>query len=174
MKKEIATFKINSRSYEAIITPNMTLSELLREKLDLTGTKYACGVGECGSCTVLVDGKPTLSCSTLAIAVRNKDILTIEGLARGTELHPIQQAFIDSGAMQCGFCSPGMILSAKALLDENANANEAEIKEAIAGNLCRCTGYVQIIDSIKSVSGYYRQEEPQVVAWKTEEGDRGE
>lgn len=148
MKKEIATFKINGRSYEAIITPNMTLSELLREKLDLTGTKYACGVGECGSCTVLVDGKPALSCSTLAIAVRNKDILTIEGLARGTELHPIQQAFIDTGAMQCGFCSPGMIMMSKALLDENPKPTREEVKEGLGGNLCRCTGYVKIIDAV--------------------------
>jgi carbon-monoxide dehydrogenase small subunit len=152
MKKEIATFKINGRSYEAIITPNMTLSELLREKLDLTGTKYACGVGECGSCTVLVDGKPTLSCSTLAIAVRNKDILTIEGLARGTELHPIQQAFIDTGAMQCGFCSPGMIMMSKSLLDENPKPTREEVKEGLGGNLCRCTGYVKIIDAVMAAA----------------------
>jgi len=152
VKKEIATFKINGRSYEAIITPNMTLSELLREKLDLTGTKYACGVGECGSCTVLVDGKPALSCSTLAIAVRNKDILTIEGLARGTELHPIQQAFIDTGAMQCGFCSPGMILMSKALLDENPKPTREEVKEGLGGNLCRCTGYVKIIDAVMAAA----------------------
>ena len=152
MKKEIATFKINGRSYDAIITPNMTLSELLREKLDLTGTKYACGVGECGSCTVLVDGKPTLSCSTLAIAVRNKDILTIEGLAKGTELHPIQQAFIDSGAMQCGFCSPGMIMMAKALLEENPKPTRDEVKEGLGGNLCRCTGYVKIIDAVMAAA----------------------
>ena len=152
MKKEIATFKINGRSYEAIITPNMTLSELLREKLDLTGTKYACGVGECGSCTVLVDGKPALSCSTLAIAVRNKDILTIEGLARGTELHPIQQAFIDTGAMQCGFCSPGMIMMSKALLDENPKPTREEVKEGLGGNLCRCTGYVKIIDAVMAAA----------------------
>ena len=152
MKKEIATFKINGRSYEAIITPNMTLSELLREKLDLTGTKYACGVGECGSCTVLVDGKPALSCSTLAIAVRNKDILTIEGLADGTRLHPIQQAFIDAGAIQCGFCSPGMIMMTKALLDENPKPTREEVKEGIGGNLCRCTGYVKIIDAVMAAA----------------------
>jgi carbon-monoxide dehydrogenase small subunit len=157
MKKEIATFKINGRSYEAIITPNMTLSELLREKLDLTGTKYACGVGECGSCTVLVDGKPTLSCSTLAIAVRNKDILTIEGLAKGTELHPIQQAFIDTGAMQCGFCSPGMIMMSKALLDENPKPTREEVKEGLGGNLCRCTGYVKIIDAVMAAAETMRK-----------------
>ena len=157
MKKEIATFKINGRPYEAIITPNMTLSELIREKLDLTGTKYACGVGECGACTVLVDGKPTLSCSTLAIAVRNKDILTIEGLAKGTELHPIQQAFIDTGAMQCGFCSPGMIMMSKALLDENPNPTREEVKEGLGGNLCRCTGYVKIIDAVMAAAETMRK-----------------
>jgi carbon-monoxide dehydrogenase small subunit len=157
MKKEIATFKINGRSYEAIITPNMTLSELIREKLDLTGTKYACGVGECGACTVLVDGKPTLSCSTLAIAVRNKDILTIEGLAKGTELHPIQQAFIDTGAMQCGFCSPGMIMMSKALLEENPKPTREEVKEGLGGNLCRCTGYVKIIDAVMAAAETMRK-----------------
>jgi carbon-monoxide dehydrogenase small subunit len=111
----------------------------------------------------------------LAAEIDGRELLTIEGLASedGT-LHPIQKAFVENGGIQCGFCSPGMILSAKALLEENSNANEDDIKEAIAGNLCRCTGYVQIIDSIKSVSGYYQQEQPQIVAWKTEEGDRGE
>ena len=157
MKKEMATFKINGRSYEVIITPNMTLSELLREQLDLTGTKLSCGVGECGSCTVLVDGKPTLSCSTLAIAVRDNDILTIEGLAKGTVLHPIQQAFIDKGAMQCGFCTPGMILMAKALMDENPKPTRQEVKEGLSGNLCRCTGYVKIVDAVMAVAETMRK-----------------
>lgn len=148
MKKGIANFKINGRSYEVIITSNMTLSELLRGPLDLTGTKHACEVGQCGSCTVLVDGKPTLACSTLAIAVRDKDILTIEGLSRGTQLHPLQQAFIDTGAIQCGFCTPGMILMGKAFLDENPNPTRQEVKEGLGGNLCRCTGYVKIIDAV--------------------------
>ncbi len=157
MRKEIATFKINGRAYEAIITPNITLAELLREKLDLTGTKCACGVGECGSCTILVDGKPALSCSTLAIAVRNRDILTIEGLARGTELHPIQQAFIDNGAIQCGFCSSGMIMMAKALLAENPQPTREEVKEGLGGNLCRCTGYVKIIDAVMAAAETMRK-----------------
>ena len=109
----------------------MTLSELLRNQLKLTGTKNACGVGECGSCTVLVEGKPTLSCSTLAIAVRDKDILTIEGLATGAKLHPLQQAFVDEGAVQCGFCTPGMIMTAKALLDENPNPSRDEVKASM-------------------------------------------
>ncbi|MBW2609482.1 MAG: (2Fe-2S)-binding protein [Deltaproteobacteria bacterium] len=148
MKKEIAKFTINDRPYELLVESNVTLAELLREQLDLTGTKCACGVGECGSCTVLIDGKPTLSCSTLAIAVREKDILTIESLATREGLHPIQQAFIDHGAIQCGFCTPGMIMMTKALLDENPDPTEQEVKEGIGGNLCRCTGYVKIVDGI--------------------------
>ena len=148
MKKEIANFVINDRPYELLIEPNITLAELLRDQLDLTGTKCSCGVAECGSCTVLVEGKPTLSCSTLAMAVRDKDILTIEGLAKGNVLHPIQQAFIDYGAIQCGFCTPGMILTAKALLDENPAPSEQEVKEGLGGNLCRCTGYVKIIEAV--------------------------
>lgn len=157
MKREIANFKINGRPYEVLITPNMTLSEVLREQLDLTGTKLGCGVGECGSCTVLIDGKPMFSCSTLAIAVRNKDILTIEGLSKGTQLHPLQQTFINSGAIQCGFCTPGMIMTAKALLDENPNPTRQQVKEALGGNLCRCTGYVKIIDAVMAAAGMMRK-----------------
>lgn len=148
MKKEIVNFKVNGKSCKAIIEPYMLLVDVLRDKLGLTGTKYACGTGDCGACTVLVDGKPMLSCLTLAITVRDKNILTIEGLAEGTNLHPIQQAFIDNGAVQCGFCTPGMILSAKALLDENPNPTRDTVKTALAGNLCRCTGYVKIIDAV--------------------------
>ena len=157
MKKEIAKFKINGRFYEVIITPNMTLSELLRDQLDLTGTKHACEVGQCGSCTVLVAGKPTLSCSTLAISVRDKEVLTVEGLSQGTELHPLQQAFIDYGAIQCGFCTPGMILMAKALLDENSKPTRQEVKEGLGGNLCRCTGYVKIIDAVMAAAEAMRK-----------------
>ncbi len=157
MKKEIAKFTVNGRPYELLIGTNLTLAELLREHLDLTGTKCACGVGECGSCTVLVDGKPALSCSTLAIAVREKDIITIEGLAKGTTLHPLQQAFIDSGAIQCGFCTPGMILTAKSLLEENPNPTRLDVKEGLGGNLCRCTGYVKIIDAVLTAAGTMRK-----------------
>ena len=157
MEKEIANFRINGRSYEAIITPSTTLSELLRNQLNLTGTKTSCGVGECGSCTVLVDGKPTLSCSTLAIAVRDKVILTIEGLATGTRLHPLQQAFIDDGAVQCGFCTPGMIMTAMAFLDENPDPSRDDVKEGLGGNLCRCTGYVKIIDAVMSAAETMRK-----------------
>jgi len=157
VKKEIVEFRINGRSYEVVITPNMTLDELLREQLDLTGTKRACGVGQCGSCTVLVEGKPTLACSTLAIAVRDKEILTIEGLSKGTQLHPLQQAFIDQGAIQCGFCTPGMILMTKALLDENPSPTRQEVKEGLGGNLCRCTGYVKIIDAVLAAAETVRK-----------------
>lgn len=157
MKKEIATFKVNGRPYEVIITPSIILSELLREQLDLTGTKCACGVGECGSCTVLVDGVPTLSCSTLAISVRDKDILTIEGLANGKALHPLQHAFIETGAIQCGFCTSGMIMSATAFLEINPDPTSQEVKEGLGGNLCRCTGYVKIIDAVTSAAEFMRK-----------------
>ena len=148
MRKEIANFVVNGKPYEVIIEPHMLLVDVLRDKLGLTGTKYACGTGDCGACTVLVEGKPVLSCLTLAMTVRGKDILTIEGLVEGTTLHPIQQAFVDNGAVQCGFCTPGMILSAKALLNENPNPTRDEVEVALAGNLCRCTGYVKIVDAV--------------------------
>ena len=145
----VLDLNVNGEAHEIYIDgPHITLAEVLRDKLQLTGTKEACRCGECGSCTVLVDGKPFLSCSTLAVAVRGKSVTTIEGLAKGGKLHPVQQAFIDTGAIQCGFCSPGMILMGKALLDENPDPTEEEIKEQIGGNLCRCTGYVKIIEAI--------------------------
>ncbi|MCL5735691.1 MAG: (2Fe-2S)-binding protein [Actinobacteria bacterium] len=163
MKKQVLTFKVNGLSHDAIVTPNMTLSELLREELGLTGAKESCGVGECGACTVLVEGKPVLSCSALAIAARDKEILTIEGLAASVgkkpgELHPIQQAFVDYGAIQCGFCSPGMILMAKALLDENPGPTREEVQEGLGGNLCRCTGYVKIVDAVLAAADVLRKE----------------
>lgn len=157
MKQEIAKFKVNGRPYEVIITPNVTLSELLRERLDLTGTKCACGIGECGSCTVLVDGVPHLSCSTLAISVRDKDIQTIEGLAKGHMLHPLQQAFIEKGAIQCGFCTSGMIMGAISFLESNPDPTREEIKESLGGNLCRCTGYVKIIEAVTSAADFMRR-----------------
>jgi carbon-monoxide dehydrogenase small subunit len=174
MSREIS-FTFNGNRLTMAVEDHWTLLHLIREELGYTGTKEGCGSGECGACTVIVDGDAVNSCLYLAPAVDGKEVLTIEGLASedGT-LHPIQKAFVEHGGIQCGFCSPGMILSAKALLDENANATEDEIKDAIAGNLCRCTGYVQIINSIKSVSGHYQTEQPHVVAWKTEDGDRGE
>lgn len=148
MGAQLAKFIVNGTPRELIIEPHMTLLEVLRERVGLTGTKYGCGNGECGACTVLIDGKPTLACLTLAITVRDKNIVTIEGLAKGNVLHPIQKAFVDYGAIQCGFCTPGMILSAKALLDENPSPGKEDIKTGLAGNLCRCTGYVKIIDAV--------------------------
>ena len=174
MAREVS-FVFNGNQMRMSVEDHWTLLHLIREELGYTGTKEGCGSGECGACTVVVDGDAVNSCLYLAMEIDGKELLTIEGLAAGDgTLHPIQKAFIEKGGIQCGFCSPGMILSAKALLDENSNANEDEIKDAIAGNLCRCTGYVQIIDSIKAVSGHFQEEEPQVVAWKAEDGDRGE
>jgi carbon-monoxide dehydrogenase small subunit len=174
MAKEIS-FTFNGNQLKMVVEDHWTLLHLLREELGYTGTKEGCGSGECGACTVIVDGVAVNSCLYLAMEIDGKELVSIEGLATadGT-LHPIQKAFVEKGGIQCGFCSPGMIMSAKALLDENPSATENEIKDAIAGNICRCTGYVQIIDSIKSVSDYYREDKSQVVAWKTEEGDRGE
>ena len=173
MAREIA-FVFNGNKMNMVIEDHWTLLHLIREELGHTGTKEGCGSGECGACTVIVDGEAVNSCLYLAAEINGKKLLTIEGVAAadGT-LHPIQKSFVENGGIQCGFCSPGMIMSAKALLDKTANASEETIKEAIAGNLCRCTGYVQIIDSIKAVSGY-GEDEPHVVAFKAEDGDRGE
>lgn len=152
MAKEIATFSVNGCDYEVIIEPHVLLIDVLRDKLGLTGTKYACGAGDCGACTVLLDGKPSLSCLTLAVTARGKSITTIEGMTDGCELHPIQQAFIERGAIQCGFCTPGMILTTKALLDENPAPTRDDIKRGLAGNLCRCTGYVKIVDAVETAA----------------------
>ncbi|HNR51282.1 MAG TPA: (2Fe-2S)-binding protein [Deltaproteobacteria bacterium] len=147
MKKELINLTINGAPYELEVEPNLILNTLLRDRLGLTGTKISCGEGECGACTILVDGKPMLSCSMLAVAANGKNITTIEGLAKDGELHIIQKKFIEKGAIQCGYCSPGMILAVKALLDENPNPTSADVKKAIGGNLCRCTGYVKIVDA---------------------------
>jgi len=151
-EKETVNFIVNGKSYQLAIEPWQTLAEVLREHLDLTGTKVSCAMGECGLCTVLVDGKPTLSCCTLAITMRDKSILTIEGLAEDGQLHPVQKAFVDCGAIQCGYCTPGMILMTKALLDENPNPTREEAKEYLGGTLCRCTGYTKIIDAVMAAA----------------------
>jgi carbon-monoxide dehydrogenase small subunit len=153
MKQEEIVLKVNGTNYRVRIEPWRTLVEVLRETLGLTGTKKSCNEGECGACTVIVDGKPVASCLMLAMDAQGKDILTIEGLSEGEKLHPIQEASLKHGAIQCGFCTPGMVMSAKALLDENPKPTISEIRKAISGNLCRCTGYQHIIDSIMAASG---------------------
>ncbi len=140
--------KVNGEIREILVKPWWTLAEVLRYELGLPGTKTGCEMGHCGVCTVLINGKAVKSCLVLAQQAAGKDIVTIEGLAQNGQLHPVQQAFVDHFAVQCGFCTPGMILSAVALLDENPNPNEEEIRAAIAGNLCRCTGYVKIVEAI--------------------------
>jgi carbon-monoxide dehydrogenase small subunit len=139
---------VNGEEYNAIVAPNQTLLEVLRDDLYLTGTKEGCGEGACGTCTVLLDGKPVRSCLTLAVEVQGREITTIEGLAPIGELHPVQRAFVEYGAIQCGFCAPGMILTTKALLDENPSPTEQEARRAISGNVCRCTGYAKIVEAM--------------------------
>lgn len=151
MKRRIQVV-INGRKYRLLVEPHWTLLDMLRDELGLLGTKKGCDTGDCGACTVIMDGKAINSCLVLGIEANGKNILTIEGLAKDGKLHPIQQAFIDHGAIQCGYCTPGMIMAVKALLDVNPSPTELEVKESIAGNICRCTGYVKIIDAILAVS----------------------
>ncbi|MFZ5646417.1 MAG: (2Fe-2S)-binding protein [Bacillota bacterium] len=147
--KQLIELEINGRIFEVPVNPKDLLVDVIRSKVGLTGTKKGCGQGDCGACTVLIDGKPVLSCITLAIACQGKKITTIEGMvSEDGKLHPIQQSFVDHGAVQCGFCTPGMILTAKALLDSNPHPGEEEIKRGIAGNICRCTGYKKIVEAI--------------------------
>ncbi|MFQ5826872.1 MAG: (2Fe-2S)-binding protein [Dehalococcoidia bacterium] len=150
--KQLIELRVNGELHEVAVEPQRTLLEALREELGLTGTKKACDEGQCGSCTVLMDGKPVASCLVLALEAQGRDILTIEGLGTDGHLHPLQQAFVDLGAIQCGFCTPGMILAAKALLDEKPSPTEDEVREAISGNLCRCTGYAKIVEAVLSAS----------------------
>jgi carbon-monoxide dehydrogenase small subunit len=147
------TLRINGEPYDVLTEPHRTLLDVLRADLGLMGTKENCLEAECGVCSVLLDGQVVNSCILLAAQCQGREILTIEGLARDGVLHPLQQAFIDHGAVQCGYCIPGMILSAKALLDENPSPDEAEIREALAGNLCRCTGYQKIVDAVHAAAG---------------------
>ncbi|MBA3035833.1 MAG: (2Fe-2S)-binding protein [Desulfobacterium sp.] len=147
--KQLIELKVNGESYEAAIDPHRTLLEVLRENVGMTGSKEGCDLGACGACTVIIDGKAVLACLTLALDARGKEITTIEGLAKDGKLHPLQQNFVDYGATQCGFCTPGAIMSAKALLDENPKPTVAEIKRGVSGNLCRCTGYTKIIEAIE-------------------------
>lgn len=141
-------FTVNGEHVRVFAPPNRTLLDVLRKDLELRGTKYGCGTGECGNCSVLIDGRLRLSCLTLAVNVTGRKITTIEGLSKPGELDPIQQAFVDKGAIQCGFCIPGLILTAKALLSEHPNPSEGDIRDYIRGNLCRCTGYVKVVEAI--------------------------
>lgn len=150
--KHILKLHVNGEEFEVLAGTNRTLLEVLREDLGLTGTKRGCDLGACGACTVLIDGNPQLSCLTLAPTVQGKKITTIEGVAQEGELHPLQKSFVEKGAIQCGFCTPGMILTAKAFLDGHPHPSEGEVKKAISGNLCRCTGYVKIVEAIVSVT----------------------
>lgn len=151
--KRVIQLRINGIDHNVMISPEDLLIDVLREKLDLTGTKKGCGQGDCGTCTVIIDGRRALACLTLAIACQGRAIQTIEGMEQHGVLHPIQQAFIDQGAIQCGFCTPGMVMSAKALLDEKPAPTDHEIKHGISGNLCRCTGYVKIVDAVREAAG---------------------
>jgi len=152
MEKRLVRLRVNGEERDVAVSPNETLAEVLRERLELTGTKMGCGEGACGTCTVLLDGKPVRSCLTLAVEVQDKEIVTIEGLSEGAELHPVQKAFIEHGAIQCGFCSPAMILTSKAFLDENPQPTEEEVRRAISGVVCRCTGYAKIVEAILAAS----------------------
>ena len=147
MPQEIS-LKVNGQSYPVSVEPDETLLDVLRDKLGLTGTKKGCDAGDCCACTVLIDGACVPSCLTLAISVRGREITTIEGLSQGERLHPLQQAFIDHGTVQCGFCIPGTLLTAKALLDENPHPTEAEVRHYLNGNICRCTGYSKIVTAV--------------------------
>ena len=155
--KKLISLNINNKDYEVAVSTNQTLADLLRYELGLTGTKKGCEVGECGACTVIMDGRPVNSCLVLAVQANGRTILTIEGMETDKGLHPVQEAFVDKGAIQCGYCTSGMILSAKTLLDRNAHPDESEIRMAISGNLCRCTGYQKIVEAIESVSVYKNQ-----------------
>jgi len=154
--KRIITLTVNGLRYELAVEPRRTLAELLRYDLGLTGTKIGCSIGDCGACTVLLDGVPTFSCLTLAVEAEGREVLTIEGLADGLRLHPLQEAFVEVGAIQCGFCTPGMVLTALALLRGNPHPTEAEIRRALSGNLCRCTGYQKIVEAVKEGSNKMR------------------
>ena len=156
VQREVVALDVNGERRELLLPVHKTLLEVLREDLQLTGTKHGCELGECGTCTVLVDGRPELSCLVLPVQVEGRPITTIEGLAAGATLHPLQQAFAELGAAQCGYCTPGILLSAKSLLETNTTPSRDEIREALAGNLCRCTGYTKILEAIELAAGRMR------------------
>jgi aerobic-type carbon monoxide dehydrogenase small subunit (CoxS/CutS family) len=153
VQREVIALNVNGERTELLLPVHKTLLEVLREDMQLTGTKHGCELGECGTCTVLVDGRPELSCLLLPLQVEGRAITTIEGMASGAALHPLQQAFAELGAAQCGYCTPGILLSAKSLLETNARPSRDEIREALAGNLCRCTGYTKILEAVELAAG---------------------
>jgi carbon-monoxide dehydrogenase small subunit len=156
MEKQLMTFCVNGETQQVAASPTHTLLEVLREELDLTGTKHGCELGHCGACTILLDGEPVLSCLLLAVEAQDQAITTIEGLARGNTLHPLQWAFAERGAAQCGYCTPGFLLSGAALLARNTQPTRDDIKAALSGNLCRCTGYTKIIDAVELAAEHLR------------------
>ncbi len=153
MKKQVLNFTVNGDPVDVMVAPNTTLLDVLRDQLGFYGVKEGCSEGVCGACTVLMEGRPIRSCITLALEAEGASIITIEGVAEDGKLHPVQEAFVENGAVQCGFCTPGMILSSKALLDRNSQPTEDEIKQALAGNFCRCTGYSKILKAVQVASG---------------------
>ncbi len=157
--KRVVKLRVNGLEYEVALEPRRTLAETLRYDLGLTGTKIGCRIGDCGACTVLLDGVPSFSCLVLAVEAEGREILTIEGVADGGRLHPVQQSFVEVGAIQCGFCTPGMVLTALALLKDNPDPTDAQIRRAISGNLCRCTGYQKIIEAIKDAARRMREKQ---------------
>ena len=157
MAKLVVSFELNGVPVDVLTEPHRPLLELLRDTLEHFGTKEGCGTGDCGACTVLLDGRPVTSCLVLAPEVQGRTVTTVEGLARNGQLHPVQRAFVEAGGLQCGICTPGMIMSAVALLERNPQPNEAEIRYAIAGNLCRCTGYDKIVRAIEQAATARRQ-----------------
>jgi aerobic-type carbon monoxide dehydrogenase small subunit (CoxS/CutS family) len=158
-EKAKVAFRLNGEETEVAFAPHKTLLEVLREDLGLTGTKHGCELGECGTCTVLMDGRAVLSCLVLGLDAEGRDVLTIEGMADGPRLHPLQETFADLGAAQCGYCTPGFLLVAKVLLEQNPSPSRYEIKEALAGNLCRCTGYIKIYEAVELAAARIRGEE---------------
>jgi carbon-monoxide dehydrogenase small subunit len=149
VERIVLTLEVNGESAQLLVPVHKTLLEVLREDMQLTGTKHGCELGECGTCTVLIEGKPELSCLVLPVQIEGRSITTVEGMARGSELHPLQQAFAELGAAQCGYCTPGILLSAMSLLAINRRPSRDDIREALAGNLCRCTGYAKILDAVE-------------------------
>ncbi len=157
--ERIIRLRVNGEDHKVMVRTGESLLDVLRNRLGFTGTKECCNEGDCGACTVILGGRSVNACLVLAVEAEGEEIMTVEGLARGTALHPLQEAFIQCGGFQCGFCTPGMLMSAKALLDENPDPTEDEIRRGISGNLCRCTGYVKIIDSISQAASVMRQGE---------------